>query len=772
MSTNPTAAATASSTERAVAITTTAAPIVTGAVAPFLSGAPAFLATIGYGLAGGALAANYLQALPPGLTAQLPGGDIVTAHRSTLFASTLTTGVALGAGTLLGLEGTDALMAGIATLPSIPGIVSLGWWAAVALVPFKLRHILRRPRRRAQTVASPADGPAANIAATLPPGPRDVYARWAGHISHPATGTHRQQELTLHTWTPEQWTGTITAPIGASVTVTADTISSVYEVDPAWITFQPGAHAGERHLTVRNTAPAELDPSTLAGAWTTWVARKGGLMAGTHLTDIRDDPNTGGQVAVVTAGDTLDRLTHPDRATLAGALRTTPLLVSYEPRLDPRQAVIRKMDHNPLQAGTEFPGTHVLKANANGYIQIGKGISGFPARIQLHDPKLGAQHVLVAGVTGSGKGGTLQLIALAHHVNGSAIINADPKGSSNPAIEKMAAYSGLGPDDAIGALRVWYHGLQHRIQESARLGMKNFQASPERPWVPLILDEASKLLGENAEHKKEAVYIVNAGATLGRSLGMPVILANQLMQLAQFGGNAAIRDNIFYGGSLVLLRSDSEQKRLIDLPDNFAGCNPADIPPAWAEDRALVFDADLPDNDPERTFGLGFAASPGAHAEMMRNWLLEDATPHIDTDAVAYPVDWPFWEERHDLARVSVLPDDQQADDDGEGGSGGGTFFNLGALPAPVKKPATADEKILTALADVADPLGIEPHYLDKRQIAAVTGLEASTLDNALTRLVQQNKVHRPVKDGKTLRGLYGSGPAPTDTATTDDPAE
>ncbi|KPC90205.1 hypothetical protein ADL27_37035, partial [Streptomyces sp. NRRL F-6602] len=143
-------------------------------------------------------------------------------------------------------------------------------------------------------------------------------------------------------------------------------------------------------------------------------------------------------------------------------------------------------------------------------------------------------------------GGTLQIIALAHHINGSAIIYADPKGSSNPAIETMAAYSGLGPDNAMGALRIWFHILQHRVTESARLGMKNFKPTPDRPWVPLILDEASKVLGENAEHRKEATFIVNAGAALGRSLGMPIILANQLMQLVQLGGDAAIRDNVFY----------------------------------------------------------------------------------------------------------------------------------------------------------------------------------------------------------------------------------
>ncbi|PVC80628.1 hypothetical protein DBP19_36430 [Streptomyces sp. CS090A] len=739
-------------TERAIAIVTTAAPIATGILAPLLDGSAAFTATLTYGGAAGFLAANYMGRLPPAVRANMPAADIAEAHRSPLFISTLTTGLALATGTLMGPEGADALLAGITTLPSISGIVSLGWWAAVALVPFKLRHVLRR-----RTAPAPAITALAGIPTTGTPG-EDLVRLWAQHISHPRTGTHRGQELTLTTLTPTRWAGIITAPTGAQATVTPDAISSVYQVPTTWVTLQPGAHAGEKLITVNLTPPADLDPTTLAGAWRKWLSKPNGLMAGTHLQDIQDDPNTGGQVAVVVAGDNLDRLQHPDRMDLAGALRIkNPLLVSYEPRQNPREAVIRLMDRNPLEAGVPFPGTHVLKANANGYVQIGVGVSGFPARIQLHDPALGAQHCIVAGVTGSGKGGTLQLIGLAHHVNGSAIIYADPKGSSNPAIETMAAYSGLGPDAAMGALRVWFHILQHRIVESARVGMKNFQPSDDRPWVPLILDEASKLLGENAEHRKEATYIVNAGATLGRSMGMPVTLANQLMQLAQLGGDAAIRDNVFYGGSLILLRSDSQQKHLVDLPENFAGCNPADIPPAWSADRQMVYDPNTPPDDPKRTFGLAFAASPGAHAEMMRNYILEDATPYVDTNHIAIPADWPEWADRDDLANRSVLPDDQNGDDL-DMPSTPGTLF-----ASPPKKPASAEDKILQAFKDVADPIGQEVIYLHKDQLATMTGANGSTLDNALTRLTKTGQIHRRTQGGKTVRGEYGPGPQPSE---------
>ncbi|MFF8544811.1 hypothetical protein ACF060_31495 [Streptomyces werraensis] len=742
-------------TERAIAYATITAPLATGVTAPFLDGSAAVLGGIAYGGIAGFLAANYMNRLPNTLLHQLPAGDIIRAHRTTLFGSTLTTGMALLMGTTMGPAGTDALMAGILDIPAnpVPGIVSLGWWAAVGLIPYKLRRVLARPRTK--PLLTPTPGTPA--AAVLDTPAKQIAYRWHQVISNPDNGTHRGQNLTVRTLSTMRWQGTITAPTGQSVTVTPDTVSSAYQVPAAWISLRPGAHAGEAHITVNLQAPPELDPTTLQGAWTKWVARTGGVMPGTHLENIQDDPNTGGQVALVVADDDTDSLTHPDRKKLAGALRVSnPLLISYEPRQNPREAVIRKMAHNPLEKGAKFPGIHVLKPNKNGYIQLGPGVSGFPARIQLFDPNLGAQHVLIAGVTGSGKGGTLQIVALAHHVNGSAILYADPKGSSNPVIETMAAYSGCGLDGAIGALRIWYHGLKHRIEQSKQLGMKNFKPSPDMPWAPLILDEASQLLGAKAEHRNEATFIIKAGASLGRSLGMPVILANQIMQLDQLGGEAAIRDNLFYGGSLVLLRSDSQQKTLIDLPENFAGCNPADIPAAWSGDRDMVYDPNKPLDDPERTFGLAFAASPGAHAEMMRNWILEDATPYTDPDNVPHPADWPFWEQRHELAQISVLPDDQDNADGDLDDDGSGTSSLLTGIDLGPKKGPTAEEKILKTLEDLADPAGLEVIYTSRETISRVSGVTGSTLDNTLSNLRRKDLIHRGPE-----RGTYAIGPAP-----------
>ncbi|MFB7359595.1 hypothetical protein [Streptomyces gardneri] len=766
----PAATVQASATERTVAFATTIAPIVTGLGAPFLDGGAAFVATLAYGGAGGFLAANYMNRLPGAVLAQIPGADIIRAHRSPMFASTLTTGMALALGTLGGPNGADALMGGILGLPSIPGILSLGWWAGVMLVPFKLRTVLRRARRQ-----DPAAHPGAPAAAGFDPttllapsGPAgEILKLWSRHISNPATGTHKGQELTLRSFTADKWIGTITAPLGAAVNVTDQAISSVFWVRPEWVTFTDGAHAGEKHVIVRRTAPAFLDPSTLAGAWAKYVANS--VMKGSHLEEVQEDPATGGEVAVVVADENTARLVTPAHDDLVGALRTNTLLCSYTPTPgDPRRGVIRLMKHNPLQEGTPFPGTHVLKISEGGFVQIGRHVSGFPARLQFVDPVLGAKHLFIAGVTGSGKGGLVQIVALADHVNGVAIIYGDPKGSSNPDIELMACYSGLGDEGIMGALRVGYALLQFRIAESARLKMKNFVATPDRPWVRLILDEAHVPLTELVETSKEAKLIVEALAAKARSLGILLTVVNQAVNADKLGGSTALRTNVIQGGSLVMLRTDSDQAHLAST--GFDGIDPGSIPASWDVERPLIYDETIAMKDPKSTFGLGYVLGPGGAAEMMRTFILESAAPYVDTTAVVYPADWPDWDLRHEIAATPVIDDGK-----GSGTGSGDSDFGSGLPPAawglPKKLPESADDKILAALADLDDPAGIETIYAHKDQIAALARLEGSTLDNALSKLNKAGRIHRQIKDGKEVRGYYGLGSAPRaddDTADSD----
>jgi hypothetical protein len=757
---NTTSQPAASTTERYIAGATSAAPLLIGLGAPLLEGSAAFLATIAYGGAAALTTANYMNRLPPGIQDHLPAADILRAHRTPLAISTLTSGMALALGVLQGPDGADALMAGVAAIADkpIPGIVSLGWWLSVGFVPLKLRKVLGRvrvPKKPATDPSTPTQTPE-----PLTPAEQIAY-RWHQIVSNRETGTHRGQNIEIRTLSTLRWQGTITAPAGQSVTVTADTVSSAYQSTPyqvraAWIRFEDGAHSGERHITVNLVPPLELDTSTLQGAWRKWAARSGGVMAGTHLEDVQTDPNTGGEVAYVVAGESLDKLPVPDRSALAGALRTNTLLCSYAPVPgDPRRGQVRKMKHNPLKQGVPFPGTHVLKISEGGYVQIGRHVSGFPARIQFRDPKLGAKHLFIAGVTGSGKGGLIQIVALADHVNGHAIIYSDPKGSSNPDVETMACYSGLGEDGCMGALRVAYALMQWRIEESARLKMKNFVATPERPWVRAILDEAHVPLSELVQYRKEARIIVEALAAKARSLGIILTVVNQAVNADKLGGSTALRTNVIQGGSLVMLRTDSDQSNLVTT--GFEGVDPGQIPAAWDVDRPLIYDETIALQDPESTFGLGYTLGPGGAAEMMRDFILESAAPYIDETAIAYPADWPDWDNRHEIAETSILGDDEDEGIVMESSTGGSA-----TLAGPPKEP-TADEKILAVLQDAADPMGEEVIYTHKDDIEKLAALTTSTLENRLSRLVKEGRIHRMPGSGQAVRGKYGLGSATTD---------
>ncbi|WP_369211773.1 hypothetical protein [Streptomyces flavofungini] len=742
MSTTSSTTARPASTERAVAIAASAAPIATGVLAPWLDGGASVTAAIAYSAAAVVTGANYMHRLPASLAAELPAADVLAAHRTTLGISTLTTGMALGIGTLMGGVGTDALMAGVLTLPSVPGIVSLGWWAAVALVPYKLRKVLaRRQAAPAAAPARPAQPP------QLPPTQwQRIMRDWARVISHPENGTNKGQVLSELVVRPRQWSGIITAPPGIAVNVTKETVSSVFRVDPGWVRFAAGGHAGQCRITVNLVAPADLDTSTLAGAWAKWVAPL--VMKGSHLEEVQDDPMTGGEVAYVVADDDTARLTVPAHDDLAGALRTTTLLCAYTPVPgNPRRGKVRIMQHNPLQDGVPFPGTEVLKASSGGYVQIGRHVSGRPARLQFRDPTLGARHLYIAGVTGSGKGGLAQIVALADHVNGHAIIYGDPKGSSNPDIVKMACYSGLAEQGSMGALRVGYALMKWRIAESGRLGMKNFVATPERPWVRLLLDEAHVPLTElGDDDKREARVILEAMAAKARSMGIPLGIINQAVNADKLGGSTPLRTNLVQGGSLVLLRTDSDQSNLAST--GFEKVDPGTIPATWDVEEPLVFAEDTVLADPRSTFGLGYTLGPGGVAEMMRTFILESAAPYIDTEQVAYPADWPDWEYRHEIAETPI-------NEDGEAAAPK-AFAGVDIPKAP--KAKTAAEKILEAIRD----LGGEYDYVDRADFAPLLDIEESTLGNQLTKLKKKGEVHLQVLDGKEQRGRYALGADPS----------
>jgi len=728
--------------EKRFAIAQVAAPLATALTMPLLDTSAASTVSILLAVPALAAGANFMRLLPDDALDAMPGGDVLRAHRQPFLVSAIATATAAATATLNGWPGIDALAAGWMALPSVSGLVSLAWWGATGHVAFSLRRVLRGHHHAAAYQAPASPGPAA------PPTPGDdVLMPWHIHISR-EDGAHPGNHLTLTGRSPEAWEGTIEAEPGRPVSVTAETVSGVYRIPIEQVLITEGPHTSARRILVHMVAPVVDEPqySALDALWLRRVGHRGGCMPGTHLEGTVPDPATGGVAAWIVADEDTDAITMPDAWRIAGALRTTTLLASVEATRNPRRAKLRLMDRSPLEEGMPLPGPAALVANRNGYVELGTGISGRPARIQLYDDKGGARHVLGAGVTGSGKGGVLQLLGLSYHVNGVAIIYADPKGSSNPDVEDMAAYPGCGIDGAMGALRLAYAILLHRVAQSQRLRMKNFQATAERPFVAVILDEFAQLLGDKAINRAEAGFIVAAIAEQGRSLGMCLVLFGQIINLDKMAGDTAIRDNVFYGGALILLRSDGAQKNRVDLPDSFEGVDPSKIPAFWAsDDESLIYDPDMPEDDPRRTFGVGYVVGPDERAEMMRAWILESAAGHFDPERITIPADFPDWDDRDEIALVSVGPAAEDEED--------GTSKWAPARPGPVlAKEPTAQEKILRVLAERRDPLDLDVGYLHLDQITEMTGVARKTVENTLSRLAKDGAVTRNPGAG----GEYG----------------
>ncbi|GAA1923980.1 hypothetical protein [Streptantibioticus ferralitis] len=756
--------------ERAAAALQIVLPVGVGILAPYLD--PNAAAYVGAGFLAGATfaGANYMNRLGRWAN-QLPGIDIARAHRDTMGISAITTGMGLAVGQLGGAATSDALMAGVLEPTTVPGVLSLGWWAAVVFTGWRLRRVFGR--QKIEVEQAPTQVGPANAGESGPVSLADkMIAAWGRVISDPKTGRHRNQVLSDVVIYADRWEGRITAALGDSVNVSKETVSSLFGRPPEDITMKYGAHSGEAFITVWYTQRAELDPSTLQGAWKRVRAR---VLPKTHLEEVGKDENTGGQVARVVADDDLDALPRVvNVGELAGALRRSIDLVSYEPgRRDPRRAIIRVMDHNPLEAGHDFQGLDSLVATPGGWVNIGKIVSGFPAKIQLFDPKLGALHVVIAGTTGSGKGGTGQMISLAYHANKMAQIYGDPKGASNPAIPKMAAYSGLTKYGALGAMRLSWWVLQHRIEEAAAMDLKNFEPSAMRPYCATILDEAAQMLAPGAPNRKEAIKIVKDGASLTRSMGMPWVLINQTVNLDQLGGEQAIRANLIAGGTWIILRTDSDQVNLGDLPPGFEGLDPSLIPPVWVEDDdALVYDPTIEESDPRRTFGLGYVAAPGGRAGMMRIDTLEDATPHIRPENIMAPVDVPWWGDQARMEELAQTPIPGFEEKDDEGGTGeAGTSY--AGVDLPKAKELTSEGKVLAALRDESDPMyvdmvdegdEIDPDdidYVERGQLQAACGVAESTFANVLNKLEKAGKIHR-IKEGKTSKVALGARPEET----------
>jgi hypothetical protein len=216
-------------------------------------------------------------------------------------------------------------------------------------------------------------------------------------------------------------------------------------------------------------------------------------------------------------------------------------------------------------------------ASAAGRIVIGQRHGGAPLALDV----LRTPHVLLAGATGSGKGGAIRSALAGALESGWQAVVVDPKESGEyrwldhlgiPVLSNIV--------EQVDVLREIEAVRQHRQRRIKDCGADTWLQLPEvvRPgWYPLLLviDEAADLLvpvkGRSGPQREYAALQQEAGRLIvqlvrkGRSAGVHVIVAIQRPDTAQLGEQGgALRNNLT--ARLALGSLDAEGIRMLGIP--------------------------------------------------------------------------------------------------------------------------------------------------------------------------------------------------------------
>ncbi|NYV77606.1 ATP-binding protein, partial [Streptomyces sp. UH6] len=686
------------------------------------------------GAAGWAAAATaaYLDRVPAAFRKSLPGRVLraQSAHHLLLAAAT---GVSLTAGATQGLAGADLLALGVLDPLSLTGAVSAAWWATQGYAAWRLRRVLKKWQPKGKTAVAKMKTERVDplIAAIL--------STWSTIAAdgQPAIG-HRLTSIQL--WPGSHWEAEITTdgrPVAESL---ERPISAAYGAPV--VTIRPGVHAGHALLRVDLVARPE-GPSAqgLAGMWQR-VADSLPAFKGSRV--VLEEQTPFGPEGIVEAAESEVLPAEVDREALARKLgKDAGTDISYE-RQNAGSAVIRVFDTHPLRSGQAAADPGMI----GGWAALGIHPDGDEARVQLWD-KASARHLLVAGVSGSGKSVLLDAIMHAAVRGGMVVIHGDQKGGSSDYAGRIGAWT----SDSMQAMRLGYALARHRATWPERHG---------RPWsvhdgprVLLVLDEVNLLSSQGANGAPEAWGIAPYLATQLRALGISVVMAGQAANADEMFGTKT-RDNLILNGGAVLFRTSELQARVLDHPI-LRECRPSEIPqywdapPAGLRSQRAAFDP----SKYESTAGLGYVTRGGApvlfrgyapavdlrsmHPEDRERWLDGHLAGDIAADrpeVQQLAQEWPDWERRQHIAMTAVDLADLDTPT-GQTPTSGTTVSPVSVPPAPLREP-TALERIVAALED-ADPVD----GMHRDDIAAIAAVSGNTLKNELAAAVKAGRVVR-----------------------------
>lgn len=164
--------------------------------------------------------------------------------------------------------------------------------------------------------------------------------------------------------------------------------------------------------------------------------------------------------------------------------------------------------------------------------------TGRPLQTVLWDEETGAYRIIIVAITGGGK--TVAVSDILERIT--AADNAWPIGINVSKAKEMRRWrralgaSACGPDERVKALRILEVARMIIDWRGAQEGDEaTLIPRPNRPAVPIVIDEASTLLGESDRLgmaiRREFAYVMSTG----RSEGVPVVVAGQRGVVSHFG---------------------------------------------------------------------------------------------------------------------------------------------------------------------------------------------------------------------------------------------
>lgn len=490
-------------------------------------------------------------------------------------------------------------------------------------------------------------------------------------------------------------------------------------------------HEVEKDITERATTWVD----TVAQQWSTRIACEGGALPSSTLVGvlpvIREDADTGEEVHL--GWEAIIQLPDADHQTWESAVASTRRIakvyrvpaaqVVVEPPIDGLEdsARLLVLTSNPLREIQTFERPHLDPQT--GYVPIGVHADGTYALWRLFTPGSGANHGLIAGTTGSGKSGLLDVLCAEIRHSGLAMLFlGDPQGGEScPDWTDGGAHVFAG---TVPRIRRMLQGVEREMDRRQRTrgrarwvddkgrprrGRGYFNPTREDPLLMVVIDEAPEVTAD-----PECRRIIAKVGKQGRKIGVGIILLVQVPSLSELGNDLSIR-SMLSSTNIVILRTSDSYSAAMGAPMKLP-VDPVNLPSEWP--------------DGSTTAGLGFLIKAGGRVSPMRVQYVEDPYEWATTGE---PVEMPaetlasgideignFFEAWFELLDMDDLDEDQDYKDSiGPGGV------------HMVRVPTGTREKIAAFLGERGTPVrqGVIADAVDVSRSAA--GMQLRRMERA-----------------------------------------